>query len=121
VGIATACIDVSDGLAADALRLGTASGCGVRIDTERLPLSGELLAFAGPSAARQLALAGGEDCELCFTIPAPRAGELAAIQDIVKCPLTCIGSLVVGEGLDLREHGRPLVLDTRGFDHFART
>jgi thiamine monophosphate kinase len=58
---------------------------------------------------------------LCFTVPAARAGELAAIQDIVKCPLTCIGSLVAAEGLDLRENGRGLTIDTRGFDHFAGT
>jgi thiamine-monophosphate kinase len=120
-GIASACIDVSDGLAADALRLATASGCGVRIDAERLPLSVELAAFAGESEGRRIALTGGEDCELCFAVPPAAAPQLARVQDIVKCPLTCIGSLVAGAGLDLREHSQSLVIDTRGFDHFAST
>jgi thiamine-monophosphate kinase len=121
VGIATACIDVSDGLAADAGRLASASGCGLRIDAERLHLSRELAAFAGDAGARRMALTGGEDCELCFTAPPAAAAQIAALQVIVKCPLTCIGSVEAGSGTDLRDHGRPLALDTHGFDHFAGT
>lgn len=121
VGIATACVDVSDGLAADAGRLAAASGCGLRIDAERLQPSRELIAFAGDADARRLSLTGGEDCELCFTAPAAAAAQIAALQDIVKCPLTCIGSVEAGSGTDIRDHGRPLQLDTRGFDHFAGT
>src|SRR5690606_17489461 len=60
-GLATACVDVSDGLAADAGRLAAASGCALQLDIERLPISPALQAFAGQAAARRLALTGGED------------------------------------------------------------
>lgn len=118
-GSASACIDVSDGLAADASRLARASGCGLRIDAERLALSPALLAFAGRSGARQLALTGGEDCELCFAVPAAKVRELEARLDIVKCPATCIGTLSGDGRIDLREDGRTLALDAGGYDHFS--
>lgn len=120
-GIATACIDVSDGLAADASRLAAASGCGVRIDADRLQPSPQLVAFLGDAGARRLSLTGGEDYELCFAAPPAATARIAALQDIVKCPLTCIGNLVAQQGTDIREQGRPLALDTHGYDHFAGT
>lgn len=118
-GIASACVDVSDGLAADASRLARASGCGLRIDADRLRLSAELQALAGDQGARHLALTGGEDCELCFTVPPARAAQLEAALDIVKCPATRIGQIEAGEGARFFAHGTPLVIDSRGFDHFA--
>lgn len=118
-GLATACIDVSDGLAADAGRLAAASGCAVQLDMERLPLSPALRSFAGEATARRLALTGGEDYELCFTIPPERAALLAARLDNVKCTATRIGTLVVGSGVTVREQGRPVTVDLAGFDHFA--
>lgn len=119
VGLATACIDVSDGLAADAARLARASGCGMRIDAERLPLSEELLAFAGQARARQFALTGGEDCELCFAVAPAKAAALEAIADSVKCRLTCIGALATGGQAEVLADGRALPLDTSGYDHFS--
>jgi thiamine-monophosphate kinase len=118
-GLATACIDVSDGLAADAGRVAAASNCALHIQAERLPLSAALRSFAGDSGARQLALTGGEAYELCFTIPPDKTAALAAQLDIVKCHATCIGSVTAGSGIDVREGDRPLTLDLRGFDHFA--
>lgn len=118
LGLASACIDVSDGLAADAGRLAAASGCGLQLDMEQLPLSPALQAFAGDAAARRMALTGGEDYELCFTIAPGQVPLLAAQLDNVKCPVTCIGSLVPGSGITVREQGRPVMLDLRGFDHF---
>lgn len=120
VGIASACVDVSDGLADDAGRLARFSGCGLRIDVERLPHSAELVALAGEAGARRLVLTGGEDCELCFTVPRERAAELAARLDNVKCQVTCIGELTGEGGLQLHDHGVPVQIDTAGYDHFAR-
>jgi thiamine-monophosphate kinase len=119
VGLASACIDVSDGLAGDAIRLARASGCGLVLDAGRLRLSPALLAFAGESGARRLALTGGEDYELCFTVPPDRAAELAARLESVKCEFTCVGELTAGGEMQLREHGRPLAVDASGHDHFA--
>lgn len=118
LGLASACIDVSDGLAADAGRLAAASGCALELDLECLPLSPALRGFAGEGAARQLALTGGEDYELCFTIAPERAPLLAAQLDNVKCAATCIGRLLPGTGITVREQGRAVTLDLRGFDHF---
>lgn len=118
LGVASACIDVSDGLAADAGRLAAASGCALQLDLERLPLSRALQAFAGEATARRLALTGGEDYELCFTLPPERVPLLTAQLDIVKCAATCIGSLVAGSGTMVRERGQPVALDLGGFDHF---
>lgn len=118
VGIASACIDVSDGLAGDAGRLARASGCGLRIDAERLAVSPALVAAFGDDQARRFALTGGEDCELCFTVPPSRVAQLEARLDIVKCEVTCIGRLTADGAIDLREHGVPLRIDASGYDHF---
>jgi thiamine-monophosphate kinase len=119
VGIASACIDVSDGLAGDALKLATASGCGVQLHIDKLPLSASLLAFKGPLVARELALAGGDDYELCFAIPPARQAALEDSLINVKCAASCIGSLVGDPGLQLLERGKPVQLQHSGFDHFA--
>src|SRR6201999_3399331 len=68
-GLASACIDVSDGLLGDCGRLAHASGCGVQLDYEALPVSAALRAAVGEERARELALTGGEDYELCFSVP----------------------------------------------------
>lgn len=117
-GIASACIDVSDGLAADAGKLAAASGCGVTLEVERLPLSAALRAMAGQGAAR-LALGGGEDYELCFTIPPAQVPALMVAADNVKCPVTCIGRLDANAGVNVVEYGKRWDFDARGFDHFS--
>lgn len=117
-GLATACVDVSDGLAADAGRLAAASGCALQLDMERLPVSPALQAFAGEAAARRLALTGGEDYELCFTIAPEHEALLASRLDNVKCTATRIGSLAAGSGITVREQGRPVTVELAGFDHF---
>jgi thiamine-monophosphate kinase len=117
-GIASACIDVSDGLAADAGKLADASGCAALIELERLPLSAALAAFAGEHA-RQLALSGGDDYELCFTVPAARVPQLAARLADVKCTATCIGRLEPGSGVMLIADGRRSDQGYTGYDHFA--
>jgi thiamine-monophosphate kinase len=118
-GVATACIDVSDGLAADAGKLAAASGCGVSIATESLPLSPALRAHAGLAGAARLALGGGEDFELCFTVPPDRVAELTARVADVKCGVHCIGRLEPGQGVRVLDRGAAVDFDTHGFDHFS--
>jgi thiamine-monophosphate kinase len=118
-GIASACIDVSDGLAADAGKLATASGCGVHINIESLPLSTALLAQAGAAGAARQALGGGEDYELCFTVPAALETQLTAAVAQLQLPVTRIGQLVAGAGVTVLHAGRQVEFDSRGFDHFA--
>lgn len=119
VGIASACVDVSDGLAGDASRLARFSGCGLRLDAEHLPVSPALLAYAGSAGARQFAASGGETCELCFTVPPEKRALLEARLDSVNCGVTCIGELTADGRMQMREAGATRPIDFQGYDHFA--
>jgi len=117
-GLASACIDVSDGLAGDAGKLAAASGCGARIEAADLPLSEALQALVGEPRARELALTGGDDYELCFAVPAARFAELPAALSRAGCGARCIGVLEPEPGLRVRI-GQRVVDDVgSGFDHF---
>ena len=78
-GIASAAIDVSDGLCQDLGHVLEASGAGARIDPDLVPLSPALLEVAGDAAARELALSAGDDYELLFTVPPDRMDRLDAL------------------------------------------
>ncbi len=116
-GIASACIDVSDGLAADLGQLTTASGAGAVLRADALPLSRALYALAGEERAREFSLAGGDDYELLFTVPPARRAQLSALQWAGAPAVHCIGEIVAGRGVQVRLGTRELKV--RGFDHFA--
>lgn len=116
-GIATSAIDVSDGLAADLGHVLRASGIGASIEAARLPLSAALLAAFGPERAADLALAGGDDYELAFTVPPERERLLAEAP--LEVPVTRIGTVERGSGLRcLGADGGPRPVP-RGYEHFA--
>lgn len=73
---ASACIDVSDGLLGDAAKLAHASGCGVEIQFDSVPVSDALVEVVGNERAHTLALTGGEDYELCFTVHPDTAARM---------------------------------------------
>ncbi|MBP8298573.1 MAG: thiamine-phosphate kinase [Burkholderiales bacterium] len=120
-GVASAAIDVSDGLAQDLGHVLRASGVGAVLEVDALPASHALrAAVAGTSARRRLQLAGGDDYELCFTVPPRREPRLAAIARRLRLPLTRIGTVLPTPGLallDARAH--PVRLPRAGYDHFA--
>ncbi|QKT04400.1 thiamine-phosphate kinase [Ectothiorhodospiraceae bacterium 2226] len=120
-GLATSAIDLSDGLAGDLTHILAASGVGAVLDCTALPLAAEVRAWGETEpAAWRLALSGGDDYELCFTAPPAQqaAVERACAQAGVPC--TRIGSIVAGEGLQLRgRDGVPLPVPLRGYEHFA--
>ena len=120
--IASACIDVSDGLYGDASKLAAASSCAAHIDPQRLPRSAALAAavsarvFTDAEAAGFTA-AGGDDYELLFTLP-PAA--LASLQgELARGEITVIGALASGAGLWLMAQGVPQPATPGGFDHFG--
>ena len=117
-GIASACIDVSDGVYIDATRLLVASGCAGRVDIERLPLSDPLVCALGEQAWRA-ALSGGEDYELCFTAPPGQAGAVAAAAARTGQAVTRIGTLLAGAGLTLTAAGSVMQFSACAFDHFG--
>ncbi len=116
-GLAHSCIDISDGLVADLGHLCRASGVGARIDLHRLPML--------PSVAQWCqqhdyapALFGGEDYELCFTLPESRWSQLASLD--LPLPLTPIGEVVAGQGVSvLNAQGQPIAVERGGYDHFG--
>jgi len=120
-GVATACIDLSDGLLADLPRLASASGCGAVLEVDRLPLSEALVAAARAAPGGepwQTALLGGEDYELCFTAPSAAAAALADIAARVAVPLTRCGALRAAGGLELRRGGDVIQFSQPPFGHF---
>ncbi|MGE5624076.1 MAG: thiamine-phosphate kinase [Bacillota bacterium] len=92
-GLASACIDVSDGLLADLGHLLEVHGHGAKIALERLPLSPQLLKLYGKDDAWKLALTGGDDYELCFTVHANQAVAAEAKLQEIGCPVACIGAV----------------------------
>jgi thiamine-monophosphate kinase len=120
-GIANACIDVSDGLLADLGHVCAASGVGAELEVEALPLSAALAAAFDAATCRELALAGGDDYELCFTVPADRAPDVAAALARAGCDATRIGRIVAGSGVRvLDSNGHEVATPQAGWEHFSQ-
>jgi len=116
--LASAAIDVSDGLLADLGHICERSGCGALIDVERVPLSAELLSTFPPQIALAHALGGGDDYELCFTAPPSRAEEIERALEATGTTATRIGQLVAGQEVVCRRDGEPYTPQTLGYRHF---
>lgn len=114
-GIATAAIDVSDGLITDLRRLLAASEAGGRIEAAALPLSPTLRAAVGDEEARRLALVGGDDYELLFTAPDAAASRLQTLARDWEVGVSRIGTVEAEAGL--RVDGAPAGLPA-GWRHF---
>jgi thiamine-monophosphate kinase len=113
-------IDISDGLAADLSHICQASGVGANIEAESLPIRPEvaMIATLADRQPQDLALFGGEDYELLFTVPADRADVLA--QDLfaaIGVEATAIGTVSEGTALTIFRQGKPSPLPPTGWDH----
>jgi thiamine-monophosphate kinase len=117
--IASACIDVSDGLFGDAAKLATASGCGLEISFEDVPASTQLVETHGEERARELALTGGEDYELCFSVSAASVAALERELPPKEWGYRRVGVLTTGSEHTLRRAGIVTRFSHSGFDHFA--
>lgn len=118
-GVAHACIDVSDGLLADLGHVCTASGMGAEVRIDLLPASAALCSQFEPRARRQLQAGGGDDYELCFTVPSGAEAALAAISAATATPITRIGRVVPGRGVRvLAADGAAWAPATTGYEHF---
>lgn len=115
VGLAHAAVDVSDGLLADLGHICERSSVAARLDPERLPVSAAARARVGLTHAREAALRGGDDYELCFTAAATQRAAIEAVALRLALPLTRIGEVVAGQGVTTGS-------DTpgpQGYEHFT--
>jgi thiamine-monophosphate kinase len=120
-GIASACIDVSDGLLADLGHVCAASEVGAEIEADALPVLPALAASFDARARRDLALAGGDDYELCFAAPATRATEVVAALARAGCGATRIGRIVAGSGVRVLDaDANEIEIARAGWEHFPQ-
>lgn len=122
-GLASASIDVSDGLLADAGHIAEVSGVGVEIGAEKIPLSAAGRAWLDHQEDRNAALADiasmGDDYEILFTAPASRRRSIEMAAQVTKTPVTRIGVVTKGKDMKLlADDARPIDAPHRGFDHF---
>jgi thiamine-monophosphate kinase len=114
VGLATSCLDVSDGLVGDLAHIAETSGLAAVIEAAKVPLSpGARAILARDPQWLKTVLTGGEDFELLFTLPPARESELQGL------PVTVIGRMEPGSGVRvLDDAGRALDLGAGGYRHF---
>jgi len=117
-GIATAAMDISDGLVGDLPKLAAASGVSAHVDVDRLPLSQALRELATPLQARDWALAAGDDYELLLAVPPDRFGQLSEAASRIGLALTAIGELGAGSGVTWTLNGLAWIPGVTGYDHF---
>ncbi len=123
-GLATAMLDISDGLSLDLSRLCEASQVGAVLEADALPIAPAAVAMTpDQTAARRLVLDGGEDYELLFTVSPQHAATVAALSGMAAVggvTLTCIGRITSGRDITLHLDGEIRPLPARGYDHFVR-
>lgn len=121
VGVASAAMDVSDGLAQDLGHLCRASGLGAIVETTTLPLSpAARQSIAADHSRLATVLTGGDDYELLFTVPPGTAATLYRLAGESAVPLTPIGRMVEGSGVTLLDQsGRPIAVGQGGWRHFS--
>jgi len=121
IGLATAAMDVSDGLVQDLGHLCRAAGCGAELLASAVPLSGPAAALvASRPALLPRLLTGGDDYELLFAAPTDAAATIAARAEACGVDVTRIGHFVPGEAVVVVRDakGAPLPLDRAGWSHF---
>lgn len=117
---ASSCIDISDGLAADLGHIADSSHVGAKIYFEKIPLSKEFkLSLTDEALVIPLVLSGGDDYELCFTLPAVKQAEFEKIIIDNKMSVTCIGEIESETGVRCLLNNREINIQTTGYVHFV--
>lgn len=118
-GLASAAIDISDGLAADVTHILEESRVGALLWVDKLPLSQAMIHSLSTEEALALALTGGDDYELCFTVPAEKRIVVENRLSTLPCRYTCVGEITAGQGLDLcYQDGKKYNGPIQGYQHF---
>ncbi|MFZ4703367.1 MAG: thiamine-phosphate kinase [Candidatus Methylumidiphilus sp.] len=117
-GFANACIDVSDGLAADLSHILKASGVGASLDWIALPLPSAVRQYIERGGDQWMPLRAGDDYELCFTVSADCEHELPGRMAEFRCSCVRIGRIDQQLGLRIKREGIIYNLDALGYQHF---
>ncbi len=118
-GIANSALDLSDGLAGDLMHILRASNVAAEIELTSLPIDPAVTQSVTPDQALQLALGGGDDYELCFTVPAEHELQLAKLAEKLSLPLTRIGHITEGTAkISWYHQGQSVELHIKGWEHF---
>ena len=125
-GIASAAIDVSDGLLADLGHIAERSGCAAAVKLVQLPHlpKGDSYDADLRRTALECQLTGGDDYELCFTAPGTQSLAIAQIAATLELPLWNIGEMAAGTSGEVTvfdPDGKPVQFDRKGYDHFGQT
>jgi thiamine-monophosphate kinase len=112
IGVANACIDISDGLASDLGHILKQSQVGACIAWEKLPLSTAVLSYIEDTGDWLLPLVAGDDYQLCFTV---------SPEKVALVPEHChkIGIIEAEHGLRLNKSGNTQTLEIKGYEHFS--
>jgi len=117
--VAKAAIDISDGLLIDLQRILSLSNVGAAIEIENVPVSAAMQKNGDYLQNWATIITGGEDYELLFTANKKFFDEIDAISKKMNCPITNIGHIVSGSGIELFHKGNSVSLpNNQGFDHF---
>lgn len=111
-GIASSCIDISDGLAQDLGHILRQSGVGACLDWERLPMSDAVRAYINDTGDWSFPLRAGDDYELCFTVPPDKA-------ELLQGNFARIGVIEGHPGLRMVRSGTTQKISVQGFEHFS--
>jgi thiamine-monophosphate kinase len=119
--IASSAVDVSDGLVADLGHILTASGVGARLELDKLPLSSAVTSALRGGEDWSIVIAGGDDYELCFTLPARHRSRVEAISRELGVKMTRIGIIEEQSGLRCYlPDGSPWMPKHAGYEHFSK-
>lgn len=120
VGIASAMMDISDGLVADLGHMTQVSSVAAVIETARLPLSTAASAAIARDPKRlQSVLGGGDDYELLFSSPSDADGALMLLSRELGLSIASIGRIETGQGVRVLDgDGREMKIDSAGYEHF---
>lgn len=118
-GVAHSAIDVSDGLLADLGHILECSNVSAEIAFAALPVSRIVQCFLEQPLGKHCVLAGGDDYELCFTVPSAQRAVIEKISAQLDLPLTRIGAIKPGKGCTVRAaDGSVMTMEEQGYDHF---
>ena len=116
-GLATAAIDISDGLAGDLGHILKASRVGALLNVDAIPAATEVRGLS--KQWWNLPLSAGDDYELCFTVPSAHQTALERAMTGLGCPISCIGQIEAAPGMRLqRSSGEVIPNRAEGYQHF---